>query len=262
MNMDSIVIAKKYAPKIVMDNNEPFLPVLVGYTITDKPKLSPSFKRELIPPAGGIIIEYAIYWDWDIGHHYDLEHLWVHVSREGKVECFEGSAHGIYLTLWPFPPTLEEVEYTLKNKEKVGGHCSTRKRDIDFSRIYSTGEGLIAYSQPGKHSFSPTPDWFKEQRNYVVTTCTENAGNDGLHGGVYGNILHKKDLDRDQLATDYLKKQAFFPSLIFDKIINLEIDIPLLSWEDLYRMIPERVDRWMTLLAAGEDEIVNSPNLS
>ena len=246
-------IVKKYAPRVYFDNNEPFLPLVVGYTIADKAMSSPSFDRSLNPPENGFLIEYAIYWDWDIGHHYDLEHLWVYVNKSGEVEAFEASAHGLYINLWPFPPTLAEMENRLRNKRKDNRYCAAKGDNDNFSHIYSSGSGLIAYSQPGKHGFAPSPDWFEKASEYVISECTERAGSGGLLGGIYGDKLHDGNEDRDLLAREYLKRHAFIPSLIFEQIINLEIDIPLIPWGRLYNLIPERVEQWMRALARGEE---------
>lgn len=252
MTNKDIDIVKNYAPKVFFDNNEPFLPLIVGYTVADTEMPSPSFDRSLIPPESGFIIEYAIYWDWDIGHHYDLEHLWIHVNKAGEVEAFEGSAHGLYINLWPFPPTLDKIEYQLKNKEKGNRYCRGKKYS-NFSRIFSSGSGLIAYSQPGKHGFAPSPDWYKEAGDYVISACTEHAGNSGLLGGIYGNRLHQGDEKKEQLASEFLKKRSFIPSLIFEQRINLEVDLPIIPWEELYHLIPKRVEQWMTALENGKE---------
>jgi hypothetical protein len=38
-----------------------------------------------------LAIEYAIWWDWDIGHLYELEHVWVYLDADRQVIRGEAS---------------------------------------------------------------------------------------------------------------------------------------------------------------------------
>ena len=88
-------LALRYAPKIRFDLNEPFTPAAVGYSVFRADGESLSFPREIkLAGDGGMAIEYAIWWDWDIQHLYELEHIWVHVDGEGKLVAAEASWHG------------------------------------------------------------------------------------------------------------------------------------------------------------------------
>lgn len=124
-----------------------------------------------VPAKGSFVIEYAIYWDWDIGHHYDLEHLWVYIGADGEVEKFEGSAHGLYVTLWPDPPTTEDVRHVFLNFFNKG-KLVEKTIPPERTRTSSSSPGeicdLTAYSEPGKHAFTPGPEWFTE---YGILIC-------------------------------------------------------------------------------------------
>jgi hypothetical protein len=92
-------IAERYAPIILFDRHEPFLPLAAGYTVFRSDGLSPSFSRQVqlrAPerPAAELVIEYAIWWDWDIQHLYELEHVWVAVDADGRVVHADASWHG------------------------------------------------------------------------------------------------------------------------------------------------------------------------
>ncbi|MCU0503271.1 MAG: glycerophosphodiester phosphodiesterase [Anaerolineae bacterium] len=91
-------LAMRYAPILRFDANEPFLPLAAGYTIFRESGASPSFQRgrviDLAPEGespAALAIEYAIWWDWDIGHLYELEHAWVYVDAQGQVVRAEAS---------------------------------------------------------------------------------------------------------------------------------------------------------------------------
>src|SRR5205809_292705 len=91
-------LAARYAPIILFDQREPFLPLAAGYTLFHIDAPSPSFPRTITlcaadrPPAQ-LVIEYAIWWDWDIQHLYELEHAWVYVDATGHVIHAEASWH-------------------------------------------------------------------------------------------------------------------------------------------------------------------------
>ena len=94
-------LAYHYAPCIRFDTHEPFLPLAAGYTVFTQDDPSPSYTKGRtiqLAPSGearaATAIEYAIWWDWDIGHLYELEHVWVYVGSEGRVVRGEASWHG------------------------------------------------------------------------------------------------------------------------------------------------------------------------
>ena len=103
-------LALRYAPIVHFDQNETIPLQAVGYTIAKATTRSQSFpKREIVVPQdAAFVIEYAYYWDYDIQHMYDLEHIWVTVSGDGQVMDAEGSFHGKYLKLL----LPEPVSYT------------------------------------------------------------------------------------------------------------------------------------------------------
>ncbi|MBW7460502.1 hypothetical protein K0U00_41210, partial [Paenibacillus sepulcri] len=142
----------KYAPYIYFDNNEPFFPVRVGVTVLEEAGPSPSTRRifEFEDPQVKYLIEYAIYWDYDIQHLYELEHVWIYVGHDGEVVDCDASFHGRHFK----------------------GLLHDRSNLVD-------GTHVKLYSQPGKHAFLPQPDMF-----YLLPelmTCTyETAGRRGL----------------------------------------------------------------------------------
>ncbi|RPJ40557.1 MAG: hypothetical protein EHM21_14490, partial [Chloroflexi bacterium] len=127
-------LAARHAPVLYFDANEPFLPLAAGYTLFNQDGPSPSFDRliELRPegqPAAALAIEYAIWWDWDIHHLYELEHVWVYVDEQGQPVRIEGSWHGKF--------------YNIPLKLENG--CA------------------VLLSEPGKHAFAPDASWFHQR---------------------------------------------------------------------------------------------------
>ncbi len=145
-------LALRYAPIIQFDSREPFLPLAAGYTIFRVDAASPSFARQ-IPlatagrPGAAVVIEYAIWWDWDIGHLYELEHVWVYVDAAEQVVHCEASSHGGY------HPML------------VDGHFA------------HAGDQVILLSEPGKHAFGPNPAWYDRLliRDLTPSRSTEDV---------------------------------------------------------------------------------------
>ena len=150
-------LVARNAPILYFDAREPFLPLAAGYTLFTGDGPSPSFDRivELRPedrPAAALAIEYAIWWDWDIHHLYELEHAWVYLDSKGFPVRLEASWHGKYYDL---PLNLE------------GGRA-------------------VLLSEAGKHAFAPDPSWFRERALGFRRVETQAVG---VHAQVLVNSL-------------------------------------------------------------------------
>lgn len=208
-------LAAQYAPVIRFDRYEPFLPQAVGYTIFTADGDSSSFPRRLELSKAGWpnckAIEYAIWWDWDITHLYELEHAWVYVADNSQVVHAEASWHG------GFEPALLD------------------------GRVPLDGHRLVIYSQPGKHAFSVRPEVFLERQDLVIDRCGPGAGKDGLLiTPLFAGILKKTD-EADTLASDYLRSKAFRPSFEFDQEFHIGPEI-LIPWPVMWEWIPRRIE--------------------
>ncbi len=102
--------AARYAPLVWFDATEPFLPLAAAYTIFRADAPSPSMERAVVlvtpeHPLATSAIEYAIWWDWDISHLYELEHVWVYLDDQGRVVGSEASGTAwrtsIRIPSWP-----------------------------------------------------------------------------------------------------------------------------------------------------------------
>jgi len=211
MSVDAMSLAKQYMPILELDEHEPFLPVAVGVTVLDHPAPSPSFRRQLLfdHPATKYIIEYAIYWDYDIQHLYDLEHVWIYVDNDGTVIDCEASFHSKYF------------KGLLPDRSNTDGHH------------------VRLYCQAGKHAFSPLKEIFPLIPNY--RTCTyEQAGDVGLIiTSLFEGIFDTSAEINKQVHT-YLQRYRFRPSELY-----ISYFIPeqlLMSWEQLRKVIPARIE--------------------
>ena len=211
--MTDAQLALKYAPIVHYDVDETIPLKKVGYTIFREEMRSDSFpKRTVKPEDGGFVIEYALFWDYDIQHMYDLEHLWVYVNAEGCVTKAEGSFHGKYLTLW--------------------------EPDMAFAKA-PDGDRVHAFCQPGKHAFLPDgqlfrliPGWFE--------SCNVAAGGNILVGGPFGGAYTPTDEDNARCAAYIRRTMGFEPTLVFDEGAPLPGDL-LCTWEELKAWIPGRI---------------------
>jgi putative hydrolase of the HAD superfamily len=211
-------LAARFAPLIHFDRNEPFLPLAAGYTILRADGDSPSFERRIElkgpdrPPAV-LAIEYAIWWDWDIQHLYELEHTWSYVGANGDVVFVEASWHGGYAAA-----VLDDGRVPLQD-----GHP-------------------VLYSQPGKHAFVPLAEPLLEIRRETAQTCGKKAGSDGLlvKEMFREGIGALKTPENDALINTYLKAHAFRPACRWDKDVLITHDM-LVPWDDLRDWIPARV---------------------
>ncbi len=205
-------IIRKYAPIIYFDHKEPFYPVHVGVTILSQPAVSPSVHREFRFHDARLdyMIEYAIYWDFDIQHLYDLEHVWIYVAKDGSVLNCEASFHGKF-----FNGLLK-----------------------DRSNLEETHVKLLC--QPGKHAFSPILALFELLPNF--DTCTdEDAGRDGLILTSPFTGTYETNDEINQLVYAYLQNYRFKPSMEFQRYI-IPDDL-YITWEILHQEVPLRIRR-------------------
>jgi glycerophosphoryl diester phosphodiesterase len=221
-------LAARYAPIVRFDANEPFLPLAAGYTIFRVDGPSPSARRPVAlvtpeHPQATQAIEYAIWWDWDIGHLYELEHVWVYLDEQGNVVGCEASWHGQHRTL------------------------------AQAEGLSIAGDHVVVYSEPGKHAFAPDPAWFAERwRPHRRTMTRELAGCEGvLAPDLFAGAIARTPLS-DTLARTYLERHAFDPAWQFSRTFAFE-EAQLVPWPALRDWIPRRVNRWVERLAREID---------
>lgn len=208
-------LAKRHAPILYFDRLEPFLPVAVGYTVFTAAGESPSFKRTIPLPEGVMTaVEYAVWWDWDIQHLYELEHLWVYLDVDENIVSGEGGFR------------------ILESNDK--------KMPLEQGR-------LVAYSEPGKHAFAGRPAQLGGRKLITEVCCRGLAGNgDVLVNDMFEGRINASRLQR-RLTRRFMKAQAFTPSYDFAKRVDLQ-NVPLVTWAALKAWIPERVNGWLEQL--------------
>ncbi|MDD6050562.1 MAG: hypothetical protein PUC00_04750 [Clostridiales bacterium] len=211
--MDDMQLALKYAPIIHFDLGETIPLKRVGYTVFREKARSDSFpKRTVKPEDYGLVIEYALFWDYDIQHMYDLEHIWVWVAPNGQVSKAEASFHGKYLMLWgPEMPFAKEPENT----------------------------HVHAYCQPGKHAFLPDAALFRLIPGWQES-CNVASGGEILVGGPFEGTYASTPEDDARCAAHIRAHLSFTPTLRFDagKLLPAET---LCTWEELKAWIPARI---------------------
>lgn len=201
----------RYAPYLFFDQNEPFYPVRVGITVLEEAGPSPSSRRVFPFDEPGLkaVIEYAIYWDYDIQHLYELEHVWVYVGADGEVLDCDASFHGHYFK----------------------GLLPDRSNLVEDTHVQ-------LYSQPGKHAFMPRSDMFYLIPDLMICTDQE-AGRQGLivTGPFQG--VYSTDEETDQLVRQHLQQFKFKPSMEFEEY---RIDPTFyVTWPELHKEVPGRI---------------------
>ena len=215
--LSDLALALRYAPILHFDENETIPVRAVGYTVFRETAKSDSFpKRVITVPQNGAVIEYAYYFDYDIEHMYDLEHIWVTVNAAGEVTAAEASFHGKYLVL--LVPGLHG------SIEPTDGH-------------------VHAFCQPGKHAFLPAGDLFRIVPRWDVC-CDKEAGGPVLIGNPFcaaysttGKDLFVPTKTDDAHSIRYLRENlSFQPSMRF---VETQLDESVyMTWETLFDRIP------------------------
>lgn len=207
-------LALEYMPELYFDKNEPFPLILIGYTIFEESGISPSAPRQVVmdKDTEAVCIEYAFYYDYDIQHLYDLEHVWIYIDRNRQICRCESSFHGMYLnSMIPGVNLLRE-----------------------------TGK-VHLYVQPGKHAFMPDPKLFALHREFAES-CGEKAGADGILCPDIIPGMPSYTEQEDEMVKKYIRdKYSFVPS---EEYGLKETDSKLLRpWREVCREIPGRIRR-------------------
>lgn len=215
-------LAERYIPHLRYDMAEPYRPEGVGYTVYEAGVKSRSCRLQVEMEPGETVIEYAFYYDFDIQHLYDLEHVFVKTDRDGRISGVLGSFHGKFLN------NLIEGE-------------------TQFEETH-----VILYVQPGKHAFMPKPHYFRlfPDRDRC---CGEYAGRDGLLIAPMFEGRLSTDEAFDRKVEEYIRENhAFVPTWVFTAE---EPGLPtvgnarrtedvLMPWEELDGLIVERIAQW------------------
>jgi hypothetical protein len=211
-------LAIKYAPHLYFDKKEPFPIDQIGYSIFRSSQRSASFDRDIWVDEKTVafVVEYQLYYDFDIQHMYDLEHLWVYVDHDGKVCDGEASAHGSHMNCYRYTMRLEDETH------------------------------IPIYVQPGKHAMFPDGNLFKLFGDCGVC-CDKMAGVDGLLIKDMFKDQIMKNSYIDYMVCTYIREHfSFQPSLEF---IPTQYDENIIvSWEELISIIPKRINKLLARL--------------
>jgi glycerophosphoryl diester phosphodiesterase len=210
-------LVRRNAPQIRFDAREPFLPLAAGYTIFRENGVSPSFPREVVLPENATTaIEYAIWWDWDIQHLYELEHIWVYLDRDQNVVAAEASWHG------KFNPMID----------------AEGRVPIEDGRV-------TLFSEAGKHAFAPVIDWLIRRRATTDKSCGVGSGRMGVHvPAVFKGLIPDRSPLNNNVTHAHLERLAFTPAYDFSQRFEM-LNTALVPWPALCEWIPKRV-RWWT----------------
>lgn len=206
-------LARSIAPVLMFSDNEPFLPSRVGVSVLDRPGRSPSAPLEIaFGPGVERVIEYAIWWDWDVQHLYELEHVWLKLDATDRIVAVEASAHG--------------------------GKFGMTGTDGGLPLV--TGR-ITLVSTPGKHAFTATPAEQDKDREMTAVCCGDLAGRGGvLINDMFTSALGTITAEDHRAVKRYLQARAFTPVFRFGRSIDVGM-LDMVTWHDLAAWIPGRV---------------------
>ncbi|MHA6691951.1 HAD family hydrolase [Devosia sp. A449] len=208
-----IALARRLAPVLRFCDNEPFLPSRVGVSVLTAAGQSPSSALDIaFEPGVAKVIEYAIWWDWDIQHLYELEHIWLKLDADDAVIAVEASAHG--------------------------GKFAMRGNDgalpVEAGRV-------TLVSTPGKHAFTATVDEQRQGADLTTMSCQELAGRGGiLINAMFHDALVAVTPEDHRAVKRYLQARAFLPTFNFGQTFDLA-DAQFSDWTALAAWIPGQV---------------------
>lgn len=215
MSLDRREIALRYLPQFMADEKEPFPIQAVGYSVFANNNKSLSCNRLFKWNKSNVqfVVEYAIFFDFDIQHLYDLEHVFVYVGEDGRIVDIELSFHGKFIR-----GLIEEVTQIVMDTHPV------------------------VYMQPGKHAMMAAPEYF-ELCIGLIESCNELSGVDGfLIAPMFEKTLFTDEIT-DKKVELYLKENyAFTPSMKFEPS---QFDTTMLiPYDELELFIIRRMNDW------------------
>jgi len=208
-----LALARSLAPVLRFADNEPFLPSRVGISLLTKPGRSPSANLAIaFEPGVAKVIEYAIWWDWDIQHLYELEHIWLKLDADDTVIAVEASAHG--------------------------GKFPMRNADGSLPMV----DGRVALvSTPGKHAFTASTEAQAQNAELTTVCCQELAGRGSiLINDMFRAALPNVTAEDHRAVKRYLQARAFLPTFDFGLHFDLA-RVEFTTWDVLAAWIPGRV---------------------
>ncbi|WP_404404682.1 HAD family hydrolase [Pelagibacterium halotolerans] len=217
-------LARRIAPIIRFAANEPFLPTKAGITVLTSPAVSPSAPLDVtFEPGVAKVVEYAIWWDWDIQHLYELEHVWLKLDENDNIVGVDASAHG---KLFPM-------------------HRADGSLPIEEGRV-------TLYSEPGKHAFHAAPEPIREREVWLTAMCTSmtSAGH-VLVNHMFEDVLTGITPEDHRAVRRYLQNRAFVPSYDFTQGFDLA-GVDFVSWPDLHAFIAARVPQVLAQVKADQ----------
>lgn len=218
--MDSVTrkLVLQYRPIIFKNKADPFPVRFVGCTVFRERKQSASFPKWVVDPAAGdveFVIEYAIYYDYDIRHLYDLEHIWVGIGSDGLLKDCWCSFHGMRL----------------------------RAAGVPFFKVQNNHP--VLWAQPGKHAMLPSPELFGLHPQFE-SSCSELAGGGLLIPAMLEGKVHT-DAEADKKISRYIRRKfSFIPSHTYEEEI-IE-DEQFISWEELLDVIPKLIEAQLQVI--------------
>ena len=219
-----LALARQLAPRIRFARNEPFFPSKVGVTVLDAPRQSPSAPLAItFEPGVAKVVEYAIWWDWDIQHLYELEHVWLKLDDNDAIVGVDASAHGKL-----YPMVLADGALPLED------------------------ERVTLYSVPGKHAFHASADPILERRDWLTASCTSmtSAGH-VLINHMFKEAFATLTAEDHRAVRRHLQNSAFMPAFDFSAAFDLST-VDHISWPDLHAFICQRVPQVLAQVRADQ----------
>lgn len=208
----------RYAPFLMINDNEPFPLKTVGYTIFTEPGPSTSFERTVHFDTNEVAfaVEYAYYWDYDIGHMYDLEHAWVFVGHNGKTVACQCSFHG---------------------------HFANGLRP-DHGNLW--GNHPVLFCQPGKHGLGFDPMVLMTNGGYFLTDDPKRVNGLLITPILEGRMENTPEIAA--LANGELIRNKFVPARTFH--LEEAAESLYMPWPELWAAIPGYVEAELVRLRA------------
>lgn len=191
-----------------------------------------TFRHGWTRNRAALVIEYAIYYDSDIQHIYDLEHVWIYLDHHYQIIGVKASRHGMFVTQYE----------TVKEIKTKNGHP-------------------ILYIDPGKHAHHVTPKTMRKKILYACNTQQLSAqGMYPVHFFTPAIWQQFKDVypGKAKIIQYYKENFAHPPSFHFKKYLIPERPL-LVGWKALENEIPQRVYQFLKRIKQAKLKEIPKP---
>lgn len=200
----------------------------------------PTTRHGFSVKRAAMILEYGFYYDADIQHIYELEHVWVYLDEHAKIMSVKATQHGKITTIYETPKSIK----------------------------YHNNHPLL-YASPGKHALYKSPN---KMNRRILSSVNQKGADRVLDVHFFDEKMWKKIVPyypgKGKIRLYFLENFTNLPTFRYKRFL-----IPkrpqLIPWDILEALVPDRVIAFlqkiqayfdMDILKEEESKVIDVPS--